>query len=152
MLVLVAAKDPEGMLPSDRHFAVDGELVVPIVLECPDTHCDVCARAWFGLASHAATTTAMIADRPGVTGAELRRLVHDWLDHKGTVGLIVQAAEDGEYQVDGFPITDPVTAVADLVDAHVEMIRDICDGFPIGTVVSRMGTLVSERVSRRKAA
>ena len=94
----------------------------------------------------------MCSDRPGVTEAELRRLVHDWLDHKGTVGLIVQAAEDGDYQVDGFPITDPVTAVADLVDAHVEMIRDICDGFPIGTVVSRMGTLVSERVSRRKAA
>ena len=152
MLVLVATKDPEGPLPSDRHFAVEGELVVPVVLECPDTHCDVCARAWFGLASHAGTTTAVVADRPGVTEAELRRLIHDWLDHKGTVGLIVQAAEVGEYQVDGFPITDPVTAVADLVDAHVEMIRDICDGFPVGTVVSRMGTLVSERVSHRKAA
>ena len=152
MLVLVATKDPDGSLPSDRHFAVDGELVVPVVLECPDTHCDVCARAWFGLASHAGTTTAMVADRPGVTEAELRRLIHDWLDDKGTVGLIVQAAEDGDYEVDGFPVTDPVTAVADLVDAHVEMIRDICSGFAIGTVVSRMGTLVSERVPRRRAA
>ena len=152
MLVLVAIKGSDGALPSDRHFAVEGELVVPVVLECPDTHCDVCARAWFGLASHAGTTTAMVAERPGVTEAELRRLIHDWLDHKGTVGMIVQAAEDGDYQVDGFPITDPVMAVADLVDAHVEMIRDICSGFAIGTVVSRRGTLVSERVPRRRAA
>ena len=151
MLVLVATKDLDGTSPSDRNFAVEGELVVPVVLECPDTHCDVCARAWFGLASHAGTTTAMVVDRPGVTQAELRRLIHDWLDHKGTVGLIVQAAEDGDYQVDGFPITDPVPAVADLVDAHLEMISDICEGFPIGTVVSRMGTLVSERVSRKAA-
>jgi hypothetical protein len=151
MLVLVASKDPEGALPSDRHFAVEGELVVPVVLDCPDTHCEVCSRAWFGLVSHAGTTTAMVADRPGVTEAELRRLIHDWLDDQGKVGLIVQAAEEGDYIVDGFPITDPVTAVADLVDVHVEMIRDICDGFPIGTVVSRMGTLVSERVSRRAA-
>ena len=73
MLVLVAIKDPDGVLPSDRHFAVEGELVVPVVLECPDTHCDVCARAWFGLASHAGTTTAVVAERPGVTEAELRR-------------------------------------------------------------------------------
>ena len=151
MLVLVATKDPDGALPSDRHFAVEGELVVPVVLECPDTLCDVCSRAWFGLVSHAGTTTAMVAERPGVTEAELRRLIHDWLDHQGTVGMIVQAAEDGDYQVDGFPITDPVTAVADIVDAHVEMIRDICDGFPAGTVVSRMGTLVSERVARKAA-
>ena len=45
-----------------------------------------------------------------------------------------------------------MAAVADLVDAHVRTIRDICEGFPVGTVLSRMGTLVSERVPRRKAA
>ena len=54
MLVLVATKGPDGALPSDRHFAVEGELVVPVVLECPDTHCDVCARAWFGHRGRAA--------------------------------------------------------------------------------------------------
>jgi hypothetical protein len=31
------------------------------------------------------------------------------------------------------------------------MIRDICDGFRVGAVISRMGTLVSERVGRKAA-
>jgi hypothetical protein len=151
MLVLVAIKDLDAVLPSDRHFAVEGELVAPVALECPDTHCDVCARAWFGLVSHAGTTTAMIADRPGVTESDLKRAIHTWLDHQGKVGLIVEAAEEGEYLVDGQLITEPVAAVADLVDAHIQMIREICEGFPVGTIVSRMGTLVSERVTRKAA-
>jgi hypothetical protein len=151
MLVLVATQDPHGTLPTDRHFAVDGELVVPVVLECPDTHCDVCARAWFGLVSHAGTTTAMVADRPGVSEADLRRAIHAWLDHQGTVDLIVQAAEQGDYEVDGRLIDDPVAAVADLVDAHVDTIRTICSEFALGTTVSRMGTLVSPRIVAKAA-
>ena len=151
MLVLVATKELRGSSPSDRHFASDGELVTPVVLECPDSHCDVCARAWFGLASHAATTTAVVADRPGVTEADLRRALHHWLDHQGTIDLLVQAAEAGEYEIDGYPVTDPVAAVSELVDAHVKEIRAICAAFPVGTVVSRMGTLVSERVNLRAA-
>ena len=151
MLVLVATKDLQGCSPSDRHFAKDGELVTPVVLECLDSDCDVCARAWFGLVSHAGTTTAVVADRPGVTEADLRRALHDWLDHQGTIDLIVQAAEDGEYDVDGHCVTDPVAAVAELVDAHIKEIREICTEFPVGTVVSRMGTLVSERVRLRAA-
>jgi hypothetical protein len=151
MLVLVAIKDLPGSSPNDRHFAVEGELVTPVVLECPDRHCDVCARAWFGLASHAATTTAVVADRPGVTEADLRRALHEWLDHQGAIDLIAQAADEGEYAIDGQLVTDPVAAVAELVDAHIAEIREICAGFPVGTVVSRMGTLVSERLSVRAA-
>jgi hypothetical protein len=151
MLVLVATKDLLAALPTDRHFAIDGELVAPVVLECPDTHCDVCARAWFGLVSHAGTTTAMIAERAGVTEADLRRAIHTWLDHQGTVDLVVQAVESGDYEVDGQPFDDPVAAVADLVDAHVDTIRTICAEFPAGTVVSRMGTLVSPRLVARAA-
>jgi hypothetical protein len=151
MLVLVATKDLQGSSPSDRHFAVEGELVAPVVLECPDSHCDVCSRAWFGLVSHAGTTTAVVADRPGVTEADLRRAVHHWLDHQGTIDLIVQAAEAGEYELDGQVVTDPVAAVAELVDAHLKEIHEICAGFPVGTVVSRLGTLVSERVRLRAA-
>lgn len=151
MLVLIATKDPHGSFPNDRHFAVEGELVTPVVLECPDSHCDVCARAWFGLVSHAGTTTAMVADRPGIAVAQLRRAVHDWLDQQGTVDLVVQAAERGEYEVNGVPFADPVAAVADLVDEHVDQIRMICDQFGEGAIVSRMGTLVSERVQQRAA-
>ena len=125
MLVLVATKDPDGALPSDRHFAVEGELVVPGRARVPRL---ALRRLCRGPGSGSSATpaprrrwspTGPASPRPSCAGA-----IHDWLDHQGTVDLIVQAAEDGDYEVDGLPITDPVTAVADLVDAHVEMIRD----------------------------
>ena len=46
------------------------------MLDCPDEHCDVCDRGWFGLVSHGATTTAMVVDRPGVTEHMLRTRLH----------------------------------------------------------------------------
>lgn len=151
MLVLVATREMQGATISDRHFAVEGELVTPVVLDCPDLECDVCARAWFGLASLGGTTTAMVVDRPGVTAAELRQSIHDWLDEQGIVDVVVQASEAGEYEVDGYRVTDPVAAVRDLVDAHVAEIDEICANFAEGTVVSRLGNLVSPRVMRLAA-
>ena len=150
MLVLIATDELvteqlHGPTPSDHHFAVDGELVVPVVLECIDEHCDVCNRAWFGLVSHGGTTTAMVVDRPGVSEAMLRSRIHDWLDCAGTVDLIVQAVEAGEYEVAGEVFDDPVAAVAELVSAHVDELREICATFPIGTILSRMGQLVAPR-------
>jgi hypothetical protein len=41
--------------------------------------------------------------------------------------------------------------VAELVDAHVDQIRTICERYPVGTIVSRMGVLVSERLEPRAA-
>jgi hypothetical protein len=151
MLALVATKDPRGTTPSDRDFALDGELVTPVVLECPDPHCDVCARAWFGLVSHGGTTTAMIVDRPDLDESQLRRALHGWLDCQGTIDLIVQAADDGEYEVDGVVLDDPVMAVDELIDAHVAEIRSICDCYEVGTILSRMGTLVAPRRLDRAA-
>ena len=145
MLALVATKDPQGPTPTDRDFALDGELVTPVVLECPDPHCDVCARAWFGLVSHGGTTTAMIVDRPDLDESDVRRAVHEWLDCQGTIDLIVQAADAGKYEVDGVSFDDPVTAVDELIDSHLDEIRTICASYPVGTVLSRMGTLVAPR-------
>ncbi|NNE10645.1 MAG: hypothetical protein HKN41_00180 [Ilumatobacter sp.] len=149
MLVLIATDQlttaPSGPHAADRHHAVDGELVTPVVLDCPDAGCEVCARAWFGLVSHGGTTTAMVVDRPGVTEAALRERIHDWLDCAGTIDLIVQASEAGEYEVDGVCVDDPVAAVDELVSAHVDEIRAICARFPVGTVVSRLGQLVAPR-------
>jgi hypothetical protein len=143
MLVLIATDELQGSSPHDHHSAVDGELVTPVALDCADPHCDVCARAWFGLVSHGATTTAMVVDRPGVTAADLRRRVHEWLDCAGTIDLVVQAAEaDGD---------DPVAVVADLVDAHIAEIRLVCASYPVGTIVSRLGVLVSPRRLSRAA-
>ena len=145
MLVLIATDELHGATPNDHHCAVDGELVSPVLLECPDEYCDVCSRAWFGLVSHGATTTAMVVDRPGVTESIMRERVHAWLDCLGTVDAVVQAVEDGDYEVEGEVFDDPVAAVAELVDAHVTEIREICANYSVGTMLSRMGQLVAPR-------
>ena len=145
MLMLIATGELPDSGPSDHHLAVDGELVAPVVLECPDTLCDVCPRAWFGLVSRAGTTTAMIVDRPDLTEVLLRDRIHEWLKSCGSIDLVVEASEAGEYEVAGVRITDPLVAVDELVSAHVDEIRAICAEFPVGTVVSRFGQLVAPR-------
>lgn len=146
MLVLIATDELHGpSTPTDHHCAVDGELVAPVVLDCPDEHCDVCSRGWIGLVSHGATTTAMVVDRPGVTESILSERIHGWLDCAGAVDAIVQAVEKGEYEVAGEVFDDPVAAVAELVDAHLEEISEICATYEVGTMLSRMGQLVAPR-------
>jgi hypothetical protein len=127
----------------DIEPAVDGELVSPPVVDCPEADCGTCAQGWFGLVSHGATITAMVVDRPGVTLADLKRRIHDWLDCSGIVDAIVQAVESREYVVDGESFDDPVAAVDDIVMAHVQDIQQICARFPVGTPLSRLGSLVS---------
>lgn len=141
MLVLIATDELQGSAHDDHHYAVDGELVTPVVIECPDAHCEVCQRAWFGLVSHGGTTTAMVVERPGVTEADLRRRIHDWLD---CTGLVDTVAADDE-------VDDPVAAIGDIVDDHVREIRLICATYPVGTIVSRLGTLVAPRHLARAA-
>jgi hypothetical protein len=155
MLVLIAS-DPTLVHPPRRPQlgvgpAVDGELVTPPVLDCVDAECRTCSTGWFGLVSHGATATAMVVDRPGVTLADLKRRVHDWLDCGGVIDTIVQAVESGEYTVDGEPFDDPVAAVDELVMAHVHDIHQICAEFPIGTELSRLGSLVSPTRARTAA-
>jgi len=145
MLVLIATDPSHSATANDHHAAVDGELVVPVVLECPDDYCDVCNRAWFGLVSHGATTTAMVVERPGVSEAVLRERIHGWLDCNGSIDAIAQAVHAGDYEVAGQLVDDPVEAVAELVAAHVDEIREICATYPVGTVLSRMGQLVAPR-------
>ena len=113
------------------------------MLECSDHACEECTQAWFGLVSHGPTSTAMVVDRPGVTEADLRRRIHEWLDCRGVIDVVVEAAELGAYAVDGRPVADSVAAVAELVDDHIREIRLICASYPVGTVVSRLGPLVS---------
>ncbi len=147
MLVLIAtdpspSHDRRGRRP-DALPAVDGELVTPPVVDCPDVDCSTCATGWFGLVSHGVSSTAMVVDRPGVTLADLKRRIHDWLDCTGIVDTIVQAVEAGEYVVDGVRFDDPVAAVDDVVTAHVHDIQQICARYPVGAQLSRLGTLVS---------
>lgn len=155
MLVLIAtdpspahrARHPR----SEAHAAVDGELVTPPVLECTDIDCRTCSTGWFGLVSHGTSATAMVVDRPGVTLGDLKRRIHDWLDCAGLVDTIVQAVESGEYTVDGETFDDSVAAVDELVMAHLHDIQQICSEFPVGTELSRLGTLVSPTHARAAA-
>lgn len=151
MLVLIATDEFHTAAHDDRQLAVDGELVTPVLLECADPHCDECQRQWFGLVSHGGTTTATVVDRPGVTEADLRRRIHEWLDCRGVVAAVVEGAESGSLEVDGMPVVDAVAALADLVDDHVREIRLICATYAVGTVVSRLGSLVAPRHLARAA-
>jgi hypothetical protein len=64
MKVLVATVETQGQRPNDFNFCVEGELVT-VGLVCtrdrldPDGGCG-CGRAFAGLNSHRATTTAMV--------------------------------------------------------------------------------------------
>jgi hypothetical protein len=143
MLVLIATDDVQRPAHATGGQAVDGELVAPVVVPCHTPSCETCQQAWFGLVSHGPTETAMVVDRPGVTEADLRRRIHDWLDCQGVIDVVVDAAERGGYTVEGERVDDPVEAVAEIVDEHVREIRMICASYPVGTVVSRFGSLVS---------
>jgi hypothetical protein len=63
MLVLIATEEHRPHYAPPRDRAVDGELVVPAVLDCGHADCGSCSHDWFGLVSHSGTETAMVVDR-----------------------------------------------------------------------------------------
>lgn len=146
MLVLIATDEPHGTVlrgaVAGARPVVDGELVVPALVECTPAGDELFEQAWFGLASFGCTATAMVAERPAVTEVALRRRIHDWLDHVGTIDRIVQAWERGDAEIDGVACDDPVVAVSSLVDAHVAELGAICATTPVGTVLTRCGARV----------
>ena len=75
MLVLIATGELQGTQPDDYSFTVEGELVTPVAAECASGERCGCDRGFPGLASGFATTTAMVAERPGVTEDDLRDAV-----------------------------------------------------------------------------
>lgn len=143
MRVLIATDQHRRSAHDHDGSAIDGELVAPVVIGCPDAACQPCHGSWYGLVSHRGTPTAMVVERPGVGEVDVRARLHDWLDCTGTIDQVVQAAEAGEYEVDGMRVADPVQAVDELVADHLAEIREICSAFPVGTVLSRLGHLVA---------
>jgi len=136
MLVLIATNELQGTGADDYSCTVEGELVTPLATECASGDRCGCRRGFSGLASGFATTTAMIVDRPGVTGADLRDAVYDWLDRGGWIELLEEQHND---------VVDVEEIVDALIDEHVEMIADVCASFPEGTVVVRRGVMISAR-------
>lgn len=151
MLILIALTDPAAPSPASHGFAVEGELVVPFGLVCSEPHRCRCSRAWSGLSTLGFTELAEVAERPNLSLDELRRAVRSMLDRLGYVDDIVEAHEAGDEWFDGIDISDPFAAVDRIVDDHIADIESICTHFGVGTVVSRLGGLVSETVSSRAA-
>lgn len=147
MLVLIATRELQGAVPGDYSFTVEGELVTPLASECASGERCGCTRGFPGLASGLATTTAMVADRPAVTESDLRDAVFDHLDRTGWIDLLEEAARERSDRCDeGFDPDDDVDdLIESIIDEHVESINDICSTYPVGTVISRRGSLVTTR-------
>ncbi len=148
MLVLIATNELQGTTPDDYSFTVEGELVTPLAAECASGERCGCRRGFPGLASGFATTTAMVAERPGVTENDLRDAVFDWLDRCGWIALFEETAHeraesspDDEFDLD----VDIDDLIESIIDEHVACIDEICSTYPIGTVVVRHGQLVMTR-------
>lgn len=137
MLVLIATNELQGTAPGDYAWTVEGELVTPVATECADGERCGCNRGFPGLASGMATTTAMVVERPGVTEADLRDAVHDWLERGGWIELLEQTGMSDPDEIDAI-----VNAV---IDEHLDMILEVCDAYPEGTVVTRFGQFVAAR-------
>jgi hypothetical protein len=96
MKLLTATAQGQGERENDFHWCLEGELVLPPILVCardakdPDGGCG-CGRAFTGLGSQRATTTAVVRDIPGVTPAEYTAMIHTSLADRG---WDVSGAED----------------------------------------------------------
>jgi hypothetical protein len=147
MLVLIATNELQGTTDDDYSFTVEGELVTPLAAECSSGDRCGCRRGFPGLASGFATTTAMVAERPGVTEDDLRDAVFDWLDRSGWIDLFEETARErsGSDVASNAQVDDVDDLIEAIIDEHVDCIHEVCSAYPVGTVVVRHGTLVAAR-------
>lgn len=87
MKLLTATTVTQGYRDNDFDWCVEGELVhIGVVcdrdLDDPDGGCG-CGRAFAGLNSHRATTTALIREVPGFTGADYVEAIRSSLEQQG---------------------------------------------------------------------
>ncbi len=143
MRVLVATNHLQGSKDGDDAHTVEGELLLVEVAECDLPEQCGCGRGWPGMASRSATTTAMVVDLPHLSEDDLRHAVLDWLTASGWVDLFRDAAEADSGFTDPFHDFDEM--LASMVDEHVELIAEVCESFPTGTVLERRGSSVSPR-------
>ncbi|MEL6893043.1 MAG: hypothetical protein AAFP84_15735 [Actinomycetota bacterium] len=140
MRVLVATRELQGTADGDYCWTVEGELVIADVVECASPDRCGCGRGFPGVASHRATTTAMVADLPHIGPSELRDALTDHAERAWS-DLLVAAVDDAE--------PDPDRAVteqlATIVDEYVDSIELVCRTFDVGTVIERNGSTITAR-------
>lgn len=123
MKILTATSRTQGDRHNDFHWCIEGELV-HFGMICradqgnPDGRCG-CGRAFAGLNSHRATTTAMVRDIQGFTRDDYIEAIRSSLAQQGW---------------------DPHTA-EDEADELIDLISD----WPTGTVAERRLNVISVR-------
>jgi hypothetical protein len=101
MKVLTATAETQGLRPNDYTWCVEGEVVTPVRAICsqdeadPDGGCG-CGRAFAGLNSHRATTTAMVRDLDGYSLADLTEAVRSYREQAGWTTMTESAGEEAE--------------------------------------------------------
>lgn len=142
MRVLIAVNQQRRVHEHQPGQAVDGELVMPVLLDCTDPAQCRCNRSWAGLSTTGFSALAEVADRPNLDRGQVRAAVHELLDEIGWIDDLVQTIEsDGDGDTD-----DPVWTTERMIDEHIAQVEEICATFPVGTVLSRLGDLVAPTV------
>jgi len=133
MRLLTATREAQGELPGDFCFTVEGELVLPNDFICardrgrPDGGCG-CGRAFVGLGSRKATTTALVRDLD-ISPGELRTAVEDFQVTRGVGPDVIGAAE-----------------FDDMVEQELRLLEKISRSVPVDAVVGlRLEQLVWRR-------
>jgi len=122
MKILTATARTQGQRSSDFHWCVEGELV-HFGLVCaadqddPDGGCG-CGRAFAGLNSHRATTTALVRDIEGFTRDDYVEAIRSSLTQQG---WDPSTAEDEADELIDILADWPVGAVAERRLNHVQV-------------------------------
>ena len=122
MKILTATARTQGQRSSDFHWCIEGELV-HFGLVCaadqadPDGGCG-CGRAFAGLNSHRATTTAMVRDIEGFTRDDYIEAIRSSLAQQG---WDPSTAEDEADELIDILADWPVGAVAERRLNHVQV-------------------------------
>ncbi|HEX2314678.1 MAG TPA: hypothetical protein VHJ17_13135 [Thermomonospora sp.] len=109
MKLLTATSVTQGYRDNDFDWCVEGELVqIGVVCdrdrEDPDGACG-CGRAFAGLNSHRATTTAMVREVPGFTETDYVEAIRSSLQQQGyDPGHAEHAAAELRCLVRGWPV------------------------------------------------
>jgi len=138
--VLVATSQTQGDVAGDFSWVPDGELVARYGIVCADERPDGggcgCGRAYAGLTTHRATTSALVSERD-MTETDWRAAVHTTL-----------------YDT-GWAVHMASTELADLIDAMAARDLHALGELAVGTVVGRRawnddsGEVVDDIVVRR---
>ena len=107
MRLLTATATTQGHRANDFHHCIEGELVMPaFLMTCdidrndPDGGCG-CGRAFAGLNSQRATTTAIVRDIKGFTHDDLLEAVHSSLEQGGWLsGGVINASDVADIVAD----------------------------------------------------